>query len=242
MVLQYVVDAVLVIVFAVCVIMGIRNGFIKTILTFAAVALALVAAVMLSRSLAPVVYDKYVDERAYKSIHARLTDSTDSTLALTRQQVLEEVMPKTVMDVAGSVGIDAQGMIKSIGDFDGSVDKASRGLTDGVVKPVFTAAIKSALFVAGFLVCFALLKLIVFLIDRFARLPVVKTVNKTMGALLGALAGVGVLWFASKTLVIAGGLLAGTAVEDAVRSSYIVEFLTSGGLLEKLISINGGSQ
>lgn len=242
MVLQYAVDAVLVILFAVCVIMGIRNGFIKTILTFAAVALALVAAVMLSRSLAPVVYDKYVDERAYNSIHARLTDSVDSTLALTRQQVMEAVMPQTVMDVAGSMGVDAAGMIESIGDFDGSVDKASRGLTDAVVKPVFTAAIKAALFIAGFLVCFALLKLIVFLIDRFARLPVVKTVNKTMGALLGALAGLGVLWFLSKALVIAGGLLADTVVEEAINSSYIISFLTSGELFEKLISINGGSQ
>jgi len=242
MVLQYAVDAVLVVLFAVCVIMGIRNGFVKTILTFVAVALSLAAAVMLSRSLAPVVYDKYVDERAYNSIHARLTDSVDSTLALTRRQFVEAVLPKTVTDIAASVGVDAEDILKAIGDFDGSVDEASRGLTDSVVKPVFTAAIKAALYVAGFLVCFTLLKLIIFLIDRFARLPVIKTVNKTMGGLLGALVGIGVLWFIGKSLVIAGGLLAGTAVEEAVRSSYIVSFLTSGNLLEKLTSIIGGSQ
>ena len=69
-----------------------------------------------------------------------------------------------------------------------------------------------------------------------------KRPEKTLAyAGLGALAGIGVLWFVSKSLVIAGGLLTGTAVEEAVQSSYIVTFLTSGGLLEKLTSINGGS-
>ena len=47
MVLQYAVDAVLVVMFAVCVLMGIRNGFVKSILTFVAVALWLAAAVVL---------------------------------------------------------------------------------------------------------------------------------------------------------------------------------------------------
>ena len=60
---------------------------------------------------------------------------------------------------------------------------------------------KVAAFLALFVVTVLVLKLVLFLIDKFANLPVIKVVNKTAGVIFGFVCGMTITWLLSNLTV-----------------------------------------
>ena len=78
------------------------------------------------------------------------------------------------------------------------VEAQARAIANNYIADLVSKAIA---FIAIFIVALLLLKLIVFLIDRFCQLPFLNAANRTLGLVFGLLCGLFVTWFISNLFI-----------------------------------------
>lgn len=235
--MSFLVDLILLAIFASMIIAGARNGFVKTVLGLASLLIALFLAVQLSGMLAPTVYKAFLDDGVYKAIHTRLIGSSDAVSTAKQAQAVIAVIPKSIMDLASSIGINSSGITKIIKELDVHSASAARELTDKVAAPIITALVHAVLFSILFFVIYSLLKVVVVLINKFFKLPVLKSANKLLGAVLGVLKGALSIFVLCVLLKIVAGLCTDTIFAQAVHSSRIVSLVANNNFILDIFHI-----
>lgn len=217
-------DIILVAIFGATVYGAAKRGFVKSLLDFAAVILALVLSFQLSPLVATEVYDAYVEERIMLSIEKELSEKTNSEKTQEAVQITVSAVPNFVYDIAKSLGVDTDKIEKEITTFDFSSENAAKELTEKVIEPIAIEALNVVCFVILYIILAAVLDLLAGMISKIFKLPLLGTANKLLGALLGAAKGVVVVIFfaAALQLLFSGG---DGELAEAVNSSRVIAML-----------------
>ncbi len=223
--MAYVVDILLLLVFAGMVLVGVVKGFVKSVLGMVAIMAAFLLAYQLSPVLAPAVYDTFLSEKVYETIETKLAEAPGATQAAGQVSAVLASIPDYVKSVAASIGIDTAGITDKVNSLDNSNAAVARELADNVAKPVITAVTQAILFVLLLVVSYILLMIVVKLIDKFFKLPVLKTANKILGGALGAVKGIMLVFLLCVIFEIFFGTGNDSFMSGAVESSKIIEFV-----------------
>jgi len=223
--MTYIVDILLLLAFSGMVLVGAVKGFIKSVLGMAAIMAAFLLAYQLSPVLAPVVYDAFLSERVYETIETKLVDASGATDAARQVSAVLASIPDYAVSIAASIGIDTAGITEKVNGLDNSSAAIARELADNVAAPVITAVTQAVLFVLLLVVSYILLMIVVKLIDKFFKLPVLTTANKILGGALGAVKGVILVFLLCVILEIFFGAGNDSFLSGAVESSKIVEIV-----------------
>ncbi len=229
--MDYIIDACIAAVFVLIVILGAKNGFVKTFLGIVAAVGTLFAAESLSRLLAPRVYERFFSQKVYDTIRLTLEKQTGGASSGQKAKAVLDVIPESFSSLTRFIGIDPSEIGNRVNDLGNKGKDAAAEIAAGVAAPLFTALLHAVLFAVLAVLLFFLFKIIIGIIDRVFKLPVLKTANKLLGAVLGILKGVVVGVMLCVVLKVTAGMLTGSAFAKAVEASRIIGFVADNGLV-----------
>lgn len=218
--MNFIIDIILAALLAVCLIVGWKKGFVKSLMDLASNLIAFIVARVVSQQAAPAIYSNYFEQHARDTLTRELSSAGSSASAQV-QSALDSI-PESLDGFLGLLGLDKQALTESI----------SQKLTDGaetvdvlmtnIVSPIFTAVIKLAAFVVVFIVAVLLLKLLTLLLDKLTELPAIKQANELFGLAFGAVKGVILIAVVCFTLELAAGFIGNESFSTLVENSKII--------------------
>ena len=169
-------DILLVIVFVGTVLSSMRKGFLRCILSLACVIAAIAVAMTFSQPAAEWCYDNIL-----------------SAAAMTVNQVIGEI-PDFLVSQLTEFGIDVNAVAEEISSLKLSAQDTAEMISKDIVRPGVLVLLKMFCFILIYLIVRFLLGFLSSLIKGISKLPLLKQVNKGLGAVIGALKGVAIVF------------------------------------------------
>lgn len=157
-----------------------RRGFAAGLVQFVGNLASLIGALVLSHQASPLLFEKFFQNGFVTSIQNTLT--AEGTVNI--QSTIEKYAGFLPQSIKESLTASAAGLLDS-----GAPDMAVK-LVDEVIAPLLTPIIAIVLFFVAFALCRLLVGLLVAVLTNVNRIPVMGSVNRFFGFLMGLLAGV----------------------------------------------------
>lgn len=157
-----------------------RRGFAAGLVQFVGNLASLFGALVLSHQASPLLFEKFFQNGFVTSIQNTLT--AEGTVNI--QSTIEKYAGFLPESIKESLTASAAGLLDS-----GAPDMAVK-LVDEVIAPLLTPIIAIVLFFVAFALCRLLVGLLVAVLTNVNRIPVMGSVNRFFGFLMGLLAGV----------------------------------------------------
>ncbi len=170
-----------------------RRGFVRTVLELAGFVLSLVIAFSVSGWLSNIIYENSVRPTVEESVSEVLADAKGGSTSQAVDQVWE-ALPSVVRSAANSFGITKGDVQRKL---NGAVESGSSGVesvavqvADSMARPVVTGLLKTIIFLVVFLLLAIVVKFLARVINRAFSFPVVGTINRLLGGVLGIPKGI----------------------------------------------------
>lgn len=221
--MEYIVDIIIVLIFGVIVISSMKKGFFKSLFELAGTLISLVISRLLSESFAPVVFDSFMSKAAQSYLEKALGDVGTKDYALQAQETLNSI-PEALNGIMSLMGIDKQVILEKIQSADLGGNNMVESLMSNVVEPMGTAIVQFILFAVLAVVVGFVLKFVVRLLDGIIKkLPVIKKLNTTLGAVFGVLRGIIIVAIISMLIGIVASFIGNEEFIEIVNNSVIVD-------------------
>lgn len=222
--MMYVFDGLIVLLFVLCVVLGYRRGFVRTVSGLLALMAALMVATLLSAPIAQWVYTRAVEPAVLDALEETITDGT--LPAAERLDDALDQMPGYVTSLLEMNGIDSgEAILKRVEDLDVG-ETAVRAIATRVIAPVMLRLLELVCSLVLFLLTYVLARILLRALDTLTRLPLIRQMNRFLGLLAGALDGV--LWavVAAQTLYALASLaVAPWLTADMLDHTHLVAWL-----------------
>lgn len=225
-----VIDILLILVFIITVISGVKNGFVRSILGIAAVIFSLVVSTTLAPHATDVVYEDIARIPIEHAIEEQLPQNEVIVISEKSVDEVIKALPDEFVQGAKSFGVDIDEIASSIGTTEISSKTAAKELAQNVARPVVTAVLRVIVFTALFLIINVILQIIITIVSGIVKLPVLKTLNSVLGGVFGAVKAVIVVSFMAVFLNAFSALIPESGFNLAIEGSKIVEFIMSVGI------------
>lgn len=222
----WIIDLLLVLLAAVMIIAAARRGFFVTVLRLGAWIVSIAVAGVLSAALAQPVYEAFAAPAVRELIEQNIGAAVDGSQAAQAAQKVISELPEAVQQLADFAGISTQGLIDNLkGGF--SVADAASLLEQSVVAPIATAAIRMLICLILFVLLLVALRFLCRWLEKLREVPVLKQTDWILGAALGLVKAVLLVFVLSLVLRAAAAVSSDEAFVQAVENSRIAA-LTSG--------------
>ena len=201
------------------------------------VAAAAALAVWLSEPVASGIYDLFIKKSLETAVAAQLPDMSSAQLTSQNVQEVISSLPAAIVKAAQSMGVDIAAISEKAGSVDLSASNIAAEICDSVAKPIAVAVLKVLSFAVIFFVCDFFLQIAAKVVCKLFELPVIRSVNRVLGGVFGALKGLFVVVFACLLLDAAASLLPGTQFASAVGASKLVSLIVSTDIFSRLITV-----
>ncbi len=207
--MQYLLDIILLAVFAILVIRGWRRGFLESLLGLGRLVLAFIITNVFNSQVAAWLDKTFINPPVYSYVSNKLgglAESANGSITDLFNSIPDSLSTHLGGDIAGVTG-----------DIDATVAQWSRNISDGISGAVSSVLGTILLFVVSFLVLTIVLKLLSGVVKK---LPIIGTVNSVLGLVLGVVSGIVVVILLSKVL---GPFMIAIGQEDLVDASKILK-------------------
>lgn len=219
--MNYIIDIVILVIFAVCIITGVIKGFVKSLMDLITNILAVIVARILSVQLAPQFFERFFENTIATKLETEI--ATLGSSATEQVQSALNSIPESMNGFLSLLGMDIQAVTESLSQqISASGGNVLDALMLNVVTPVMTVILKIILFVAIFVLSIFILKLFTFVIEKFAELPVIKQANGIFGGVFGAVKGIVVAAVLCFAITLLAGFIDNGTFLAAVENSKIV--------------------
>lgn len=221
--MEYIVDIIIAVIFGAIVISSMRKGFFKSLFELAGTLISLAISRLLSESFAPVAFNSFIKKGAEAYLEKALGDVGTKDYALQAQETLNSI-PEALNGIMSLMGIDKELILEKIQSADLGGSNIIESLMSNVVEPVGTAILQFILFIILTVVVGFVLKAVVRLLDGIIKkLPAVKQLNTTLGAVFGVLRGIIVVAIISMLVGILASFIGNEEFIEIVNNSIIVD-------------------
>lgn len=217
-------DIGLLLIFILFIILGAYRGAVRTILGIAAFILAGFLAVRIGVYLAPEIYDRFFAESISQTVQANLPSTSAGMSATQQAQAALNALPEPIRNLAVAAGVDLNAIQAQLASYQYSSADIAQNIEGSIIAPIVTTVFKIFVTIASFVLLYIILRLLICLIDRFFNLPVLSTVNRVVGGLLGAVRGLLAVAILGFVIVITVGMFceADSTVSQAVAGSKLL--------------------
>ena len=215
-----------------------KKGFVLTLLDFAAFFLAVFLAIPVSGWLAEGVYNTFISQSVVTALESQLPSAASSVEIAAQVNAVLSDFPDFVTAYASSIGIDISEISRQVSAAGASAGSLTQTVEANIVAPIVTAVCKAIIFIILLIIFVILLKIAARLINQFFKLPVLKTLNGTLGAVLGVLkAAVGIVIICS-VIGLIGELTAESTpvIQNSVNDSVVAEFVNDHNPIMEYLS------
>lgn len=217
------IDVIVIAAFAGCLIRGIKKGFIKSIIGIVVVIAAIFGSVQFSPALAKELNKKY--------IHNSVVSAAKDAIPRVEADTLVNEMPsafKKVLDRFGTKPEDVKALFATENASKTEEEKREI-IAEKMGAPLAKAISKALAFLIVFAVLYIVLLIASLIICAVVKLPLLKTADKLLGAILGGASGLMLAWGISIAICALlphlSVLYEGVVPETVIDNSILVKFL-----------------
>jgi uncharacterized membrane protein required for colicin V production len=234
--MEYIVDIIIAVIFGAIVISSIRKGFFMSLFELAGTLISLAISRILSASFAPVAFDSFIRKGAETYLEKALGSVGTKDYALQAQETLNSI-PEALNGIMSLMGIDKELILEKIKGADLGGSNMVESLMSSVIEPVGIAILQFVLFIVLTVAVGFILKAVVRLLDGIIKkLPAVKQLNTTLGAVFGVLRGIIVVAIITMLVGILASFIGNETFIETVNNSIIVD------VFQKAISTISGAK
>lgn len=224
------IDIAVIALIAVFAFIGYRKGLVKTLLNFAGVFIALIAAFYIASPLSSFVFDTFFIDRIHNGVNKAIVNSAADTVTGAVAAV-----PDYIKKGAKALDINVEKVISDSDPESGVsfAEDVAETITQKVARPIVTRLLAIILFIILFVLLRVLIKVIANALNLVARLPGLNLANRTLGAVIGFAEGLLIAYVCCFAIMqiadIKGGSFLGVPM-DTLSDTYI--FSKLGGLFD----------
>ena len=224
------IDIAVIALIAVFAFIGYRKGLVKTLLNFAGVFIALIAAFYIASPLSSFVFDTFFIDRIHNGVNKAIVNSAADTVTGAVAAV-----PDYIKKGAKALDINVEKVISDSDPESGVsfAEDVAETITQKVARPIVTRLLAIILFIILFVLLRVLIKVIANALNLVARLPGLNLANRTLGAVIGFTEGLLIAYVCCFAIMqiadIKGGSFLGVSM-DTLSDTYI--FSKLGGLFD----------
>ena len=206
----------------ICVVWGWIRGFVKMVFHFLAVALALVLAAALCQPLSKVVMQQ-------ESLVSSVKDNVRKSLKLDKLAEKATITDEDINDLDLPDTVKKQ--LRSYNSEDGFKMFDANNAADYVEGLVSNVIIRAACFVILFITLLAIIYLLGVALDFVAKLPVLSTMNRLSGSLVGLFIGIVLIFMFFPVIPALGNTEFGRPCQSAIEESNILSAVYNNNLI-----------
>lgn len=216
-------DLLAVIIVICCIQSGIKNGFAKTAIQTVGYICSIVAALVISRICASLIYTTAIQPAVISSMEASLANAVDAESVVEGLKNAIEELPAISYFLFDFSGV-AESLVESAG-LDYSVIAAN--VEDGVIRPVIEPILETVIFAFSLIILICIVSLIAKGSKVVNEVPVIGGINSFFGGVFGVLNGALELCIASAILrfVISANIFPEYFSEKIISKTYIFRWI-----------------
>lgn len=235
--MKYLLDAVVILIFLLCVFIGHKRGFIKTVTGIVAFLAALAVSALLSGPVAGLVYDKAMEPSIVETVNTQMEQPGGT--AIENLNSAYQSLPDVVKNLLAQAGITDVNELSIRMPMGGS-DTMGHSVS-AVIKPLLLPLIKALCSLLLFFIVYIAASIVLRVLNIVAKLPLLKQVNKTLGLVGGIVSGA--LWALLAVTVIqvlaATGAADGAITLQTIGETAVVNWIAGinplGAALQELL-------
>ncbi len=237
--MKYLLDAVVILIFLLCVWIGAKRGFIKTVAGIVAFVAALAVSALLSGPVSQIVYDKAVEPTILETVETQV-EQTEGT-AIENLNNAYESLPTVVKNLLAQVGVADVNDLANVMPI-GTETPVSESV-NAVIEPLLVPLLKAVCSLLLFFIVYIVVSIVLRVLNLVAKLPLLKQLNKTLGLIGGVVSGA--LWALLAVTVIqvlaatsaADGAVTLQAISETTVVRMIAEINPLSGALTELLNV-----
>lgn len=221
--MAYLLDGIVLGIFALMVFLGIKRGFIKTISGVLSFVLALILSSLLAAPAASLAYNVIIEPKVLSSFGEDV-EAGEVTAADVNEALGE--MPAFVTDQLSNQGItNGEQVLDKVDEGSTSI---AQSISDQVVAPTAKAVLEPICSLILFIVLRFVLGWALKALNLLAKIPGIKQVNKVLGVIAGVVQGLLWVFFAVFVMdVLASTGLFSSLTAETIESTILIEWLTA---------------
>ncbi len=223
------IDIIFLVLIAFFIIVGFRKGFMRTLLSFLARIASFVAAFFVSRNFAPEIYNSFLKEKVTSVIDTRISDEISSADITTGISSVFSEMSDGLRKLCDLIGL-TEGMITENVKNSDFTSNVAVTLEETIAAPILTIICQLIIFAVVSTVASFLLNIVVRMICKVVKLPVLRTADGLLGGGLGFINGVLITYVLSCVLIVVASFADNAEVAEIINSSKIIELFTNNSL------------
>lgn len=232
--MQYIIDIILVAIFALIVAASAKKGFFVTLFELGAYLISVVSAKILSASIAPSIFDTFLSNTIRERIMLSLGEVGKADYSAKISAAIDSI-PETFNGLMQIIGIDKAELSAQASATGLSGEKFVSNIMENIVSPAATAVLRVILFIIIAFVLSIVLRIIVKSLNKIIKkLPVIGNINSGLGAVLGIIKALLVVVLLAVLLSSVSSFTTSQQFIDVVDSSLIIR-----GISGILVSISG---
>ncbi len=236
--MKYLLDAVVILIFLLCVFIGHKRGFIKTVAGIVAFLAALAVSTLLNGPIAGLVYDKAVEPSIIETVDTKLEETKGT--AIEQLDNAYQSLPDMVKNLLAQAGITDVNELSDRLSTDGAETMGHS--VNAVVEPLLLPLIKALCSLLLFFIAYIAASIVLRVLNIIAKLPLLKQLNKTLGLIGGVVSGA--LWALLAVTVIQVLAATGSAdsaitlqtVSETVVVNWVAGINPFGGALSEVLN------
>ena len=192
--IPWIIDVLFIVVAAVMIIIGVKRGFIKTVIGSAKLILSILLAVLIGGLLGNFFQVAFVENTVREPVYHWVNETAAAVSEELNVDGIMEELPDFL------IGDDLRAEIEEATSQE-SRDEMVKDITEAVTKPLSIAISKVLGYAVVFIVAFIALSIVAWLLNKWAENnEIVNTVNRALGGILGALSAVITLLIVSSVI------------------------------------------
>jgi len=234
--MAYIIDIILLVIFAVVIIASVKKGFFRSLFDLIGSILAFILARIFASSAAPAIFSSIVAPGAQRHLASSLSDIGTTDYVTQVEQAISSI-PEGLSGIMEIIGFEKQELVDKVSSLNLNGNNLVESIMNTVVEPVGTAVIQFMLVAVLAFVLIFVIKFVVKVLDKIiTKLPVIGKFNSVLGGVFGAVRGIIVVGIFAMLISVIAGFISNEEFITLVDNSIIVS--TFEGLLNSLSGIN----
>ena len=202
---------------------GYKRGLIKTVAGLLALVLAFYGAGFVAKQFTPAVSASYTQQYIRKIVTNEVGQQIGQAVPDEQAPGVEEEQAEPQEEVPQSKSWMPQAISKVVDDAVAEFKQTGQLAVDAGIAKASDTITYAALFVLAFIALLIILKLVIWALDLAAKMPVVKTVNKFGGVIIGLVIGYIIVLLAAYILLNFTGVINHEQVSQTVLMRFMFD-------------------
>ena len=219
-------DIIVVAIILLIIVLSAKKGFVASCLDSFSMVISAFVAYVFSPKVADILYDMFIKDLVKTEFRQALDDMSSTLSVKDKVAGMIEALPETAVKLAESMGINLNNLVTGIIPSNADNEALIETVADTLAYNIMITLTEIVVFICLFIIATLLVRFVSsFFSHNLEKLPVVGKVDTLLGAVLGLIKAVVIVFAGSVIMYIAAQTAEPGSTLEAIKSSQVYMFM-----------------